>query len=145
MQFLLRKDNSQLGQVEYYNFLLFSKVLCTTYEIFMKGRFVFILKVTAQKIKFSITDFFIHVTKPAVSCGFVHTYWRNPLWKTLFFVQWAGWVNTYRNSRSQMFFKIDVLKGKQKVFSCFPENFLRTNFFTEHLVVTALHMHLKVH
>ena len=23
-----------------------------------------------------------------ISCGFDHIYWRNPLWKTSFFVQW---------------------------------------------------------
>ena len=27
------------------------------------------------------------MTKFAVSCGFGHIYWRNPYWKTLFFVQ----------------------------------------------------------
>ena len=36
---------------------------------------------TAQKMKFSIKDFF-----SKVSCGFSHIYWRNPSWKTSFFL-----------------------------------------------------------
>ena len=43
---------------------------------------------TAQKMKFSIKDFFSQVTKPAVSCRFGHIYRRNPQWKTSFFVQY---------------------------------------------------------
>ena len=39
---------------------------------------------TAQKIKFSIKAFF---SKSARNCGFGHLYWRNPWWKTTFFVQ----------------------------------------------------------
>ena len=42
---------------------------------------------TAQKMRFTITDFFSNVTKSAVSCGCGRIYWRNPWWKT-FFVQW---------------------------------------------------------
>ena len=38
---------------------------------------------TAQKMKFSIKDFF---SKSAVSCRFGHIYWRNPQWKTSFFL-----------------------------------------------------------
>ena len=30
----------------------------------------------------------VNVTKSAVSCGVGHVYWRNPQWKTSFFVQW---------------------------------------------------------
>ena len=29
----------------------------------------------------------VNGTKSAVSCGFGHIYWRNPLWKTSFFAQ----------------------------------------------------------
>ena len=29
----------------------------------------------------------VNVTKSAFSCGFGHIYWRNPLWKTSFFLQ----------------------------------------------------------
>ena len=32
----------------------------------------------AQKMKFSIKDFFSKCAKSAVSCGFGHIYWRNP-------------------------------------------------------------------
>ena len=43
---------------------------------------------TAQKMKFSIKDFFSKCdSKLAVSCGFGHIYWRNPQWKTSFFVK----------------------------------------------------------
>ena len=27
------------------------------------------------------------------NCGFGHIYWRNPYWKTSFFVQWGQWKN----------------------------------------------------
>ena len=43
--------------------------------------------ITAQKIKFSIKDFF-SVTKSAGNCGSGHIYWRNLQWKTLIFVHW---------------------------------------------------------
>ena len=33
---------------------------------------------TAQKMKFSIKDFFSNMTKSVENCGFVHIYWRNP-------------------------------------------------------------------
>ena len=42
---------------------------------------------TAQKMKFSLSISSVNVTKSAVSCGFSHIYWRNPQWKTSFFVQ----------------------------------------------------------
>ena len=35
---------------------------------------------TAQKMKLSIKNFFS-------KCGFGHIYWKNPQWKTSFFVQ----------------------------------------------------------
>ena len=33
---------------------------------------------TAQKMMFSIKDFFNNMTKSVRNCGFVHIYWRNP-------------------------------------------------------------------
>ena len=41
----------------------------------------------AQKMKFPFRISSVNVTKSAVSCGFGHIYWRNPSWKTSFFVQ----------------------------------------------------------
>ena len=37
--------------------------------------------------------FSVNVTKSAANCGFGHVYWRNPSWKTSFFVQCTGWVS----------------------------------------------------
>ena len=34
------------------------------------------------------------VTKSAVSCGFGHIYWRNPKWKTSFFVHYMHWMQS---------------------------------------------------
>ena len=35
----------------------------------------------------------VNMTKSAVNCGFGHIYWRNPQWKTSFFVHWVlHWV-----------------------------------------------------
>ena len=42
---------------------------------------------TAQKWSFPLRISSVNVTKSAVSCGFGHIYWANPLWETSFFVQ----------------------------------------------------------
>ena len=41
-----------------------------------------------KKWSFPLRISSVNVTKSAVSCGFGHIYWRNPYWKTSFFVQW---------------------------------------------------------
>ena len=50
---------------------------------------------TAEKMKFSTKDFFSKCDQSAVSCGFGHIYWRNPEWKTSFFVQWLIYQHSY--------------------------------------------------
>ena len=40
-----------------------------------------------KKWSFQLRISSVNMTKPAVSSGFGHIYWRNPLWKTSFFVQ----------------------------------------------------------
>ena len=40
----------------------------------------------AQKMKFSIKDFIRKYDQIHIDCGFGHIYWRNPSWKTSFFV-----------------------------------------------------------
>ena len=40
---------------------------------------------TAEKVKFSIKDFFSKCDQTAVSCGFGHIYWRNPLMENFIF------------------------------------------------------------
>ena len=52
---------------------------------------------TAQKMKFSIKDFF----SKCDHCGFGHIYWRNLSWKTSFFVHW-----TLRNKQEVHFEKL---------------------------------------
>ena len=59
-----------------------------------------------KKIKFSIKDFF---SKSAGSCGIGHIYWRNPLWKTSFFVQcdiisWRHFIINWQWWRVSMIF-----------------------------------------
>ena len=53
---------------------------------------------TAQKIKFSIKDFFEQMRPnpqdTADNCRFGHIYWRNPQWKISFFVQWNNFFPT---------------------------------------------------
>ena len=46
------------------------------------------LRFTAQKMKFSNKDFFSKYDQIWSLVGFGHIYWRNPYWKTSFFVQW---------------------------------------------------------
>ena len=56
--------------------------------------YIYIYTPTAQKMKFSIMDFF---SKYAETCRFGQIYWRNPSWKTSFFVQWKlkfVWIHT---------------------------------------------------
>ena len=40
-----------------------------------------------KKISFPLSISSVSETKSKVSCGFGHIYWRNPSWKTSFFVQ----------------------------------------------------------
>ena len=42
-----------------------------------------------KKWSFSLRISSVNVTKYAGSCGFCHILWRNPWWKTSFFVEWA--------------------------------------------------------
>ena len=47
---------------------------------------------TTQKVMFSIKDF-------SSKCIIFNIYWKNPSWKTSFFVQWLSWkelVNIFR-------------------------------------------------
>ena len=46
-----------------------------------------------QKWSFSLRISSVNMAKSAVSCGFCHSYWRNPWWKTSFFLQC---LNEYR-------------------------------------------------
>ena len=48
----------------------------------------FCLYLLLKKWSFPIAIFSVNVTTSAVSCEFGHIYWRNPYWKTSFFVQW---------------------------------------------------------
>ena len=41
-----------------------------------------------KKWSFPLKVSSVNMTKSAVSCVFGHVYWRNPYWKTVFFVQW---------------------------------------------------------
>ena len=54
-------------------------------------------------MKFFMKDFFSKCAKSAVSCEFGHIYWRNPLWKTSFFVQ--GYTFIRINFRAIFSFK----------------------------------------
>ena len=78
----------------------------------------FLITFTAQKMKFSP----VNVTKSAVSGGFGHIYWRNPYWKTSFFVQCL------------------LILKKRPWHRRFPVNFakfFKNSFFIEHLQTTA--------
>ena len=47
----------------------------------------------------------VNVTKSAENCGFGHIYWRNPKWKTSFFVQcWSSESLQRRKTFSQKIF-----------------------------------------
>ena len=62
---------------------------------------------TAQKIKFSIKDFFSKCDQiPTIFCGFGHIYWINPKWKTSFFLCSMNQVkSTISDQKISWFFK----------------------------------------
>ena len=72
--------------------------------------------ITAQKMKFPIKASSVNVTKSAVSCRFGHIYWRNPLWKTSFFVQCIGikWINLHWVKRYGVSLRIQSECGKMR-------------------------------
>ena len=45
------------------------------------------LHYTYKKWSFPLRISSVNVTKSPGSCGFGHIYWRNPYWKTSFFIQ----------------------------------------------------------
>ena len=45
-----------------------------------------------KKWSFPLKISSVNVTKFAGNCGFGHIYWRNPEWKTSFFVQWSLFI-----------------------------------------------------
>ena len=47
-------------------------------KIWDKSKYKIPSDVTAQKIKFSIKDFFSKCVQTALNFGFGHIYWRNP-------------------------------------------------------------------
>ena len=62
-----------------------------------------------KKWSFPLRISSVNVTKSAVSCGFGHIYWKNPQWKTSFFVQCKSLspeVATGGGLLEKMFFKI---------------------------------------
>ena len=68
--FLLKAKIKNFRNLHKLNFALIASKHCT-------NKWSFPLRISS-----------VNVTKFAVSCGFGHIYWRNPRWKTLFFVQW---------------------------------------------------------
>ena len=54
-----------------------------------------------KKWSFPLRISSVNVTKSAANCGFDHIYWRNPKWKTSFFVQWE--VNCLPQCSKQRF------------------------------------------
>ena len=46
-----------------------------------------------KKLSFALTISSVNVTRYAGNCGFGHIYWRNPYWKTPFFVQCIFAIN----------------------------------------------------
>ena len=83
-----------------------------------------VLNILHKSWSFPLRTFSVNVTKSAVFCWFVHMYWRNPSWKTPFFVQWyASWffgkiLNNFREIRSRqlhIFGKVAVLNNFTKL------------------------------
>ena len=101
---ILRKNteqnNSECGHVlcgTSYLWILTSNqwsILCSTSNINYKTH------CTKNEV-FSLTISTVNMTKSAVFCGFGLIYWKNPEWKTSFFVQWTTTLMfTLLNTRS---------------------------------------------
>ena len=60
------------------------------------------------------------MAKPAGNCGFGYIYWRNPWWKTSFFVKWnlRGWLGNWvqLGLRSLVFFPATFVFSKLIIF-----------------------------
>ena len=70
-----------------------------------------------KKRSFQLRISSLNVTKSAVSCGFGQNYWRNPWWKTSFFVQCESWslASVFLQSSGKMSQKF--LANKRSYFS----------------------------
>ena len=83
-------------------------VFKTLPQIYME-LFAMIKAYVAQKIKFSIKDFFCKCGQSAVSCGYGHIYWRYPYWKTSvisgtnFLTKMQLWVNPIQKTVSNKY------------------------------------------
>ena len=56
-------------------------------------------KTLYKKWSFPLRISSVNLTKSAGNCRFGHIYWRNPWWKTSFFVQWNTWNKVKKSSR----------------------------------------------
>ena len=69
-----------LGYIVHYVILGFTKLKHWAPEVS--------LRTLDKKWGFPLRVSLLYVTKPEVSCGFGHIYWKNSSWKTPFFLQW---------------------------------------------------------
>ena len=63
-------------------------VISLALQFFPCHRIRFCVYILHKKSSFLLRMSSVNVTKSAVSCGFGHIYWINPLWETSFSVQW---------------------------------------------------------
>ena len=76
-------------------------------------------RITAQW-SFPLRISSVNVAKSAVSCGFGHIYWRNPQWKTSFFVQWILKKTVKLISEAQIKNKCMVHEAVRSVLWSYP-------------------------
>ena len=64
-----------------------------------------------KKWSFPLRISSVNVPKSAENCRFVHNYWRNPQWKTSFFVQWIvnGFFSSTNFYKKSSFLNISFL------------------------------------
>ena len=81
------------------------------------------LSFTAQKWSFPLKISSVNVTKSARNSGFDHIYWKNPSWKTSFFIgclkfRHVAWIlasiSNFRYNDRRCFIKIDILENFAK-------------------------------
>ena len=90
------------------------------------------------------------MTKPAGNCEFGYIYWRNPWWKTSFFVKWnlRGWLGNWvqLGLRSLVFFPATFVFSKLIIFyTCYCLMALKMGIYRLNYLIILLLFFLLWH
>ena len=72
----------------------------------------------ANMSKYQTQTYSVNVTKSAGNCGFGQIYWKDPWWKTSFFVKWVLLGNLLYNTNCIKLFFLIFLQGGMILGGC---------------------------